>query len=105
MKKFLVVIILSAVAIFATGCSQTLADKVQQENLITLNASWEYIYGKLIGRVDDPATPEDESKAPEIPHNDMLESHGDLLREAMELELAKRKTWQDMAGENGWEEK
>ncbi len=103
-KKLLAVIIL-AVALFATGCSQTLGDKVQQENLTTLNESWQYIHGKLMGQEDDPVTPEDESKAPEIPDEDLLESHGDLLRESMELELAKRKTWQDMAQENGWEKK
>lgn len=105
MKKAVAVLMFAVAALFATGCSQTLGDKVQQENLATLNESWDYIYGSLVGQPDDPATPEDESVAPRIPDKDVLDSHGDLLREAKELEDAKRETWQDQAEANGWEKK
>lgn len=101
MKKLALALLLACSVL--AGCSQTLGDRVQQENLTTLSESWDYIRGKLEGTPDDPATPEDETVEPTIPDKDVLDSHTDLLREAKELEDAKRETWQDQAEANGWE--
>ncbi len=101
MRRF-ILIPLVALLLMAAGCSQTLADRTQQENLTQLHENWQQIQGDLLGQEDDPATPEDESVAPRIPHKLALEAHGDLLREAMELELAKKKSWQEMAEDSDW---
>ena len=104
MRKIILLLILP-ILFLTVGCSQTLADQQQQENLLQLDESWQKISSDLLGVEDDPATPEDETIAPRIPARPIIESHGDLLREAKELELAKKETWQDQATSNDWEPK
>lgn len=95
--------ILTAVSLFVAGCSTTLGDAQQVENLKQIHESYTQIFQTLVGQPDDPTTPDvDESVAPRIPDRLLLESHADLVRESYELELAKRKTWQDMAQAEGW---
>jgi len=81
-----------------------LKDEQQEENLTILNESYAHIYTSLIGEEDDPATPEDESASPRIPAKEVLDSHFDLLREALELEKSKKKSWREHALENGMKE-
>lgn len=97
--------VLSFLAIFVmAGCeTPPLGDKTQRDNFAILTENWEYMNAQMEGVEDDPATPDvDESVDPQIPIAPLRESFTDLLREAFELEKAKRETWQEQAEEEGW---
>lgn len=103
MRKLAVILIAVAALLFGLGCTYTLADKTQQENLAQLNESWEYMNELMSGQQDDPSTEDDESREPQIPGEILRDSFTDLLRESSELEMAKGQTWQERAKAEGWE--
>ncbi len=81
--------LLSCVLLAAmVGCNFQLKDDQQLENLTQLEESWTYIRGELAEGT--------------IPSAELLDSHGDLLGEAKELEESKKESWEDQARDEGW---
>lgn len=81
--------LLSCVLLAAmVGCTFQLKDDQQLENLTQLEESWTYIRGELAEGT--------------IPSAELLDSHGDLLGEAKQLEESKKESWEDQARDEGW---